>query len=101
MGRHPGDEVRHLLRAEWCPMLSPPVRHSEIRATGDHRGPQRLIAHKSEIRRIDDVVALRAAVPFGAMAARAGCRIDAGASARIAQGCCVGRWRRTSWPFGT
>ena len=101
MGRDPGDKVRDLLRRERCPVLAPPIRHSKICTTDDDRGSQRLIAHKSEKTRIDDVVALRAAMAFGAMAARTRCRVDTGSPPRISQRRSIGRWGRAQGRFGT
>src|SRR5262249_31699886 len=51
----PGDDIGDLLRRQRLARdVVPPVGFSEIRPARDHRGPERLIAHQGEERRIDD-----------------------------------------------
>src|SRR5260370_1087727 len=72
MPDEPGYEVGNLLGCERLPrQVVPPVGLAQVRSPGNHRGPQGLIAHQREIRRIHDRAHRRPTLALRSMAPRA------------------------------
>src|SRR5262249_26305690 len=72
----PSDDIDDLLRRQrLARYVVPPVRLAQIRPARDHGGPERLITHQREKRRVDDRARFRSTAAVRSVASRAGRRV--------------------------